>query len=115
MSFRAGRMRDRITIRRATDVQTGAGGLTRSWTTLASSLPAEVLGQSGRESVIGNTLQGISTFKLSIRHRTDIRAGDQVLLNGLELNILGPPYDPTGRRQRTEFFADTSAPQGAGE
>ena len=44
-----------------------------------------------------------------------IRARDQVLLNGLELNILGPPYDPTGRRQRTEFFADTSAPQGAGE
>lgn len=115
MSLRAGRLRSRITIRRAVDSTTTAGGQARSWTTLAERLPAEVLGQGGRESVIANTLQGVATFKITIRHRTDIRTGDQVLYDGLELNILGPPTDPRGTRERVEFFADTSAPQNAGE
>lgn len=115
MSLRAGRLRDRITIRRPTDVQTAKGGLARSWSTLAANLPAEVLGQDGREAVIANTLQGISTYRITIRRRDDVRSGDQVLFGDLELNILGPPSDPTGRRQFVQFLADTSASQNAGD
>lgn len=115
MPLTAGRLRNRITIRRATDTQTDAGGLSRTWSTLVRNLPAEVLGQSGREAVIGNTLQGIATFRITIRPRSDIRIGDQILWDGLELNIISPPSDPTGRREMMDFLADTSAPQGAGD
>lgn len=114
MPLPAGRLRNRITIRRATDTPTAAGGQSRSWSTLVAGLPAEVLGQYGRESVIANTLQGISTFRITIRPRSDIRIGDQVIWGTRELNIISPPSDPTGRGEMMDFLADTSAPQQAG-
>lgn len=113
-----GRLRERITVRRLSDVSDGGGAWVRSWTTIAESLPAEVMGQSGREGVIANTLQGTATYKITTRHRTDLRANDQIIwLTGedMELNILAPPADPWGTRQETQIFADTSAPQEAGE
>ncbi len=113
-----GRLRERIRVRRLSDAPDGGGGWTRGWATVADSLPAEVLGQSGREAVIANTLQGTATYKITVRHRTDLRANDQIIwLTGddMELNILAPPVDPWGTRQETQIFADTSAPQEAGE
>ena len=114
----AGRLRDRITIRRLADTPDGAGAFTRDWTTIAEDIPAEVLGQSGREGVIANTLTGVATYKITVRWRTDLRASDQIiwLSNGnQELNIIAPPVDPWGKREETQIFADTSAPQEAGE
>lgn len=110
----AGRLRQLITIRRLTDVSNGKGGYKRGWSTLAENLRAEVISQSGRESVIANTLQGISTYKITIRHREGLKVNDQVIWNGQELNILAPPSDPTGKRQETLIFADTNTPQRAG-
>lgn len=110
----AGSLRDRITVRRLTDTPNGRGGFSRGWSTVIADLPAEVLGQSGREELIANTFQGVASFKITVRYRNDLRATDQVLWNGLELNIVAPPTDPDGRRERTEIFADTSTPQDAG-
>lgn len=117
--FEAGRLNERIEIRRLTDTPARAGGQQRAWTTITGmeSVPAEVIGQSGREGVIANTLQGVATFRITIRYRTGLKANDQVvwLTNGdMELNILAPPSDPTGRRQFLQILADTSSPQGAG-
>lgn len=115
MGLAAGRLRERISIRRMTNVATGKGGYVREWKPLTgmTAVPAEVLSQSGREAVIANTLQGIATYKITIRWREGIEAADQILWRGLELNILAPPADPTGRRQLLQIFADTSAPQKA--
>lgn len=114
----AGRLRERIAIRRFTATPTGKGGQTRAWTTLAGmgDVPAEVLGQSGREAVISNTLKGTATYKITIRYRAGIKADDQIIWTsngGLELNILAPPSDPRGNRRFLEILADTSSPQGA--
>lgn len=111
--FEPGRLRDRITIRRLTDAPTGKGGQTRTWATIAANIAAEVISISGREEVIANTLQGTATYRITIRHRAGIRTNDQVQWRGQELNILGPPVDPTGRRQIMQITADTSAPQNA--
>lgn len=113
MGLAAGRLNQRITIRRLADVSDGKGGYVRGWTTIAADVPAEVTGQSGREAVIANTLQGIAAFKIVTRYRADLRANDQVLWNGQELNITAPPSDPHGRRQELWIFADTSTPQQA--
>jgi SPP1 family predicted phage head-tail adaptor len=77
-------------------------------------LSAEVISLDGREAVIGQVLQGISTFQITIRYRDDIKASDQVLWRGLELNIVAPPADRRGTKQWTTIHASTQAPQGAG-
>jgi SPP1 family predicted phage head-tail adaptor len=74
---------------------------------------AEVRSISGREAVIANTLQGVSTFQVTIRYRDDIEASDQILWDARELNIVAPPEDRFGRKQWLTIVASTLAPQGA--
>ncbi len=114
----AGRLRETITIRRQQDVPDGKGGFVRDWSEFAT-VRAEVISQSGREAVIANTLQGVSTYRITIRSRPSWRNGggpqarDQVLWRGQELNIVAPPADPNGFGEALVFIADTSTPQGA--
>lgn len=113
------RLRDRITIRRRSDVPDGKGGFVPGWTTLAERLPAEVVNQSGREAVIASALQGVSAYRIVVRQRSDLRVSDQVLYRPyraaaeLELNIRSFGEDPFLRRAATVIYADTEAPQGA--
>jgi SPP1 family predicted phage head-tail adaptor len=116
--FEAGRLRDKITIRRLEDAPTGRGGFDRSWMTIADRISAEVIGQSGREAVLANTLQGVATYRITIRYRKGLNAEDQVIwhrgpADDVELNVLAPPNDPWGRRQFLQIMADTSARQNA--
>ena len=109
----AGRLRQRVTIRRLTDVPDGRGGYDRGWTTLATNLPAEVISQNGREAVIASALQGISSYKITLRRRTDLKPADQVLYSGQELNVRSIADDPFNPFQAIVLFADTETPQGA--
>lgn len=116
----AGTLRETIEIKRFTSTPTGKGGQTRAWATVAGmdAIRAEAIGQSGREAVIASALQGVSTWLFRIRWRAgEIRANDQIVWksnNDLELNILAPPQDRTGRREWLFILADTTSPQGAG-
>jgi hypothetical protein len=62
--------------------------------------------------MIGNTLQGISSFEVVIRFREDLRAADQIEWKGRELNIIAPPEDRFGNRQWTTMIASTSSSAG---
>jgi SPP1 family predicted phage head-tail adaptor len=109
----AGQLRELITIRRQSNVKNATtGGLTRTWTTVAR-VRAQVRAINGQEAMIGNTLQGISSFEVVIRFREDLRAADQIEWKGRELNIIAPPEDRFGNRQWTTMIASTLAPQGA--
>jgi SPP1 family predicted phage head-tail adaptor len=109
---RAGDLRDRISIRRESNVKTATGGLTRTWTDLVTALPAQVTSLNGRESVVGQVLQGISQFQIVVRYRTDVKVSDQIKWNGRELNVHSAE-DRDGRRVWTYIQASTEAPQGA--
>jgi head-tail adaptor len=118
----AGRLRDRITVKRLTDTPTGRGGFTRAWATVAgmSRMAAEVISISGREAVIANTLHGDATYRITIRWRPldqQPRTGDQIVWHAaggdVELNVKAPPSDRYGRREELQIIADTSAPQNA--
>lgn len=107
MGLSAGRLRDRVEIRRATKVQNRNGGLETVWSTLAT-VWAEVIGINGREAVIGQALQGISAFRITIRYREDIGDADQLMHRGRELNVRSIS-DPDGMREQLLILADTSA------
>lgn len=115
----AGRLRHRITVRRQSNTKKAdTGGLTRGWADLATAtnLPAEVMSLNGREAVIGNVLQGISHFQITIRFRPDLKPSDQIVwLTGgnRELN-LHSAEDRLGTRQWLTVIASTAAAQGAG-
>jgi SPP1 family predicted phage head-tail adaptor len=112
MNFDAGRLRERITIRRQVNVKNARGGQDRSWTTVAANLSAEVVSLNGREAVIGHVLQGISTFEIRIRFRDDLKPADQIVWDARELNI-HVAEDKLGTRQWTMIQASTLAPQGS--
>jgi head-tail adaptor len=108
----AGLLRDRITIRRPIENKNSGGGRDVGWSNLATGLPAQVINLNGREAIIGNVLQGVALFDITVRYRTDLKPADQLLWNGRELNVIGAE-DREGRRQWTVIQASTQAPQGA--
>lgn len=103
-------LRHRITIRRGTEASDGKGGFRTSWTTVLQTW-AEVTGLDGRESAVERVLEGVSAYRFRIRWRGDveIRASDQVLLDGRELNIKVPANDPDDRRRELVFVAETQS------
>jgi len=108
----AGDLRQRITIRRQSDVPDGKGGFDRGWTTLAANLSSQVINLNGREAIIAHVLQGVSYFQVTIRYRTDVQVSDQIEWEGRELNVHAAE-DRLGTRQWTTIMASTEAPQGA--
>lgn len=110
MNRGAGRLRQRITIRRPTETRDGKGGFTTAWTTIANEIGADVEGLDGREALFAHALQGISSYRITIRWRAGLQARDQVVLSdGTELNITAPPADPDGRRRWLTIMADTGS------
>jgi SPP1 family predicted phage head-tail adaptor len=111
--MQAGDLRDRIEVKRRVDVKNSKGGIDQSWQPLVA-VAAEVRNINGREALIGNVLQGVSTFQIRIRYRSDIQPSDQILWRGRELNVHSAE-DPFGTRVETRIIASTEAPQGAAE
>lgn len=113
MVVAAARFRDRVTIRRLQDVPDGKGGFDRGWVTLFDTIPAEVVSQGGRESVLASTLTGVSVFRITVRKRDGIKPADQVVWKGRELNILNVEADFRDPVAAVVMFCDTTAPLGA--
>lgn len=107
------RLRHRITIRRATEIDNGKGGYsTGPWEPVATVFAA-VTGLDGRESVMNQVLQGVSVYKIEIRWRGDVRASDQLrssgsCFGGRDVNITSA-VDPDGRRESLVIIGSTAA------
>ena len=114
--LRAGDLRTPIEIMRAVRTDTGKGSdRITGWSILAQPR-AEVLGQDGREAVIAQALQGISTYRIRIRFRPGLLQSDQVRLGGpggTDLNILSIT-DPNGEREQLMLIASTDGAKATG-
>ena len=111
-ALNSGDLNTKIEIVRAAQQDDGLGGFTTIWTAIASPW-AEVIGQDGREAVIGHVLQGISVYRIRIRYRTDILPSDQIRLGGaggIDLNVKSCS-DPAGRREQWMIIASTDGAQ----
>jgi head-tail adaptor len=109
MSLRAGRLRHRVDVVRVIEVDDGKGGFVPSAQPVATSVPAEVVGLAGREAVLGQALQGISVYQITLRYRADLEGATELQLRygALALNIRSA-IDPDGRREQLLIVADTA-------
>jgi SPP1 family predicted phage head-tail adaptor len=109
MHIGAGQLRHRITIRRSAEVQNAAGGYDTAWSTIATTR-AKIEGLDGREVMFAQALQGISSYRITIRWRAGLQARDQIqLVDGSTLNVTAPPADPDGRRRWLTIMADSGS------
>lgn len=108
--LRSGDLRTRIEIMQQVKADNGKGGYTTSWQVAATTW-AEVLGQDGREAVIAQALQGVSTYRIRLRFRRDLTSAQQIRLNsvgGTDLNLLSVT-DPNGDREQLMIIASTAS------
>lgn len=115
MALSAGRLRQRVTIRRKTQTKKPTGGFDEAWSDL-NTVWAEVIGLNGREAVIGQALQGVSYYRIATRFGTDVTDVDQLasadpaVFNGKTVNVRSVS-DPDGRREQLLILADTASAQ----
>jgi SPP1 family predicted phage head-tail adaptor len=90
----AGRLRERITLESATETQDAAGQPIRTWSTLESGIPAEVVAVSGGEVIRGRQVHADAKYMITVRYRTDVTTLERVSWNSLTLPIVavGDPY-----------------------
>jgi SPP1 family predicted phage head-tail adaptor len=90
----AGRLRERITIQSAIEAADGTGQLIRTWATLASVIPAEVINVAGGEMIRGRQVHADAKYMITVRYRSDITTLMRVSWNSLTLPIVavGDPY-----------------------
>jgi len=110
--LRAGDLKHRIKIKRSTLTPDGKGGFTKTWPVIAQPW-AEVIGLDGRESVIARSLQGVSSYRIRIRYRGDIKPADQIQYGAIELNLRSA-VDPNGDREQLLILADTGSAEATG-
>ena len=106
-----GRLRQRVTILRLAEADNGQGGYTSSWEPIAT-IWAEVAGLTGREVVMERTLQGITTYRIRILWRADLKQSDQLRYGEQTLNIRSIA-DPDGQRTEMLIMADDESVQPA--
>ena len=113
MGLSPGRLRHRVTIRRASKTKNPNGpGYTTVWNDVAT-IWAEVLGIAGREATIGQALQGISAYRVTVRFGADVTDADQLRYGSIDLNIHSVT-DPDGMREQLLILADTGSAQATG-
>ena len=104
-------LRHRVAIRRSIDDQSDTGDYDSGWQTVSRPF-ALVEGLNGRESILGKTLQGVSSYKITIRYRAGIKDSDQIeLQDGSKLNITST-VDPDGQRRWLVILAETGSARG---
>jgi SPP1 family predicted phage head-tail adaptor len=101
--MRAGLLRQRVTIQSMTAGTDGQGGTTKTFATLASSVPAAVLPLSGIENVAAGKQTSELRTKVTIRYRSDIGVAQRIVWGSRTLEI-GSIQDPDGRRRSLDLL-----------
>ena len=86
MTYRAGELDQRITIKRETLTTDNMGGSTTTDTDVAS-VWAHVRPRSGRELGIHDKVEAPAMYLFVIRYRSDLLENDRIVWDGQEYNI----------------------------
>lgn len=102
-----GQLRHRVTIESASELTTGEPNPT--YTTLAASIPAEVIETRGGEYVRGRQIEAGIAAVVTVRYRSDITPDMRLLYGTRYLNIVSV-IDPTGFRSVLELACQEVQP-----
>lgn len=86
----AGHLTSLVTIQSPTVANT-SGDVAESWSTVASSVPAEVIPRASMTKQQAAGVQAETSHLVRMRIRTDVTSKCRLLLGTRYLNILGPP------------------------
>lgn len=101
----SGRLNRRVDILKQSEVDDGLGGSAIVWVPVAERVAAEVKGLSGREVMLEKVLQGVTVYRITLRHRPFDMAW-QIRYGAQDLNVRSA-VDPDGRRDELVIIADT--------
>ena len=105
---RPGELRHKLEVRRANTTQNAQGGYDGPWEPVAA-VWGKVEGIDGHESMLAHALEGVSSYRITIRWRWGVRQSDQAVLgDGTALNIRSVS-DPDGKRRWLTILADTDS------
>lgn len=109
MTIAAGRLRSRVTIRRAVIASDGHGAQETTWSDWLFRVPAEVTSLDGREAVIASALQGVSYVRVAMRYHAGVTPADQLTIAGDDRTFnIRSAEDPDRRRRDLIILADTA-------
>lgn len=125
--MRAGKLRHRLRIESETEARDAVGGVTRSWSTVAT-VWGEVRSPRGAEELRVHTVQEVGVRVIEIRYRSDVTTHHRLVHveAGADAAIYNvkSAVDPDGRRRRlliectevpdTETVSGTGSGTGSG-
>jgi len=85
--MRAGKLRHRVTIQRATETQSDSGEVSRTWSTLAT-VWADIKPTSGAEAFRSGKIRADVGFLVTIRGGVAAAPSDRISLSGRTLEIV---------------------------
>ena len=91
--MRAGELRHSVNIERASESRDATGGVSKSWSALASGVHAKIEPISSRERVTAGQVVGDATHRVFIRHSSDVSgvtSKDRVVFGSRVFEIVGP-------------------------
>ena len=96
--MKAGKYRNFITLERQSTTQDSGGQQVRTFTTLASGIPASIESPNGREYMLASGEKASITLKVSMRSRSDItpRTSDRISYSSRYFDIHAILPDPRG-------------------
>ena len=99
-ALRPGQLRKRLVLETPIDASDGGGGTTRSWQ-VATSFWGAVTPMAAGPGIDAEQPGGAIRYRVTCRHRTDIRPGHR-LRNGTQTLSIDAVLDPDGTRRWTE-------------
>lgn len=94
--MRAGQLRHKVALQRATVTADAAGQPTKTWATYAT-VYAEILPLSGREMLAAQRIQSELDTNIRIRYRADVATTDRVVYGSTTYEVSAPPINTSGR------------------
>jgi SPP1 family predicted phage head-tail adaptor len=109
--MRAGLLRHRITLQRATTTRDEAGQTIKAWADYATEW-AEHEPLRGRELILAQAEQAETTDRFRLRYRNDVLASDRVVHEGVVYEITAPPINWRGRKMLLELMCTSGVRSG---
>ena len=112
MSAAIGSLRRRVVLEVAADAPDGAGGVTRTWTALASlwATPAASGGSPGAPADSADRKAVNHRLRMRIRHRTPLPDATMRLVDGPRILAVVAAADPDGRGRWLDLTVEETAP-----